>query len=472
MSKCRYSIVASAISVGSSQQAPLPGASAARAKAGEGSPFADLINMALGEVVGRTAPANAPSAQPATGLVTPDSEAASPVADLLSALLEKLAALATDLDEDRPFSEQDLAELGELLAQFQTVMPETGALPALDLDALETLSALAARLGVPVPADADPATGTLDALAGLATKLSGELREQNPALAARLNGFAARLDDFAVEIAASQPVEATPDMRKRLIESETRPSPTTAIGANPDAEPGTTEASRAAYETAQAQAAADKSASREQAQPNAPAKPAPNAAPAAAPQQAPITTDPTANTETPDGLTISAQQPAQASNVQLAARPEAAAYHRPDPQINLPYVAVEIARHIQNGINRFEIRLNPPELGRIDVRMEIDASGNLTARLAVEKSETLDLLQRDQRALERALADAGVDPGKTELEFSLQQHGQQDKGESERQHWRADGGDAGEVLPANASPAAPGQLYRGFARLDAVNLWV
>ena len=49
-------------------------------------------------------------------------------------------------------------------------------------------------------------------------------------------------------------------------------------------------------------------------------------------------------------------------------------------------------------------------------------AGQVNARLTVERAETLDLLQRDQRALERALAQAGLDASKTNLEFSLKQN--------------------------------------------------
>ena len=51
----------------------------------------------------------------------------------------------------------------------------------------------------------------------------------------------------------------------------------------------------------------------------------------------------------------------------------------------LESLAVEIAARAQAGRNRFEIRLDPPELGRIDVRLDIDRSGQVTSRLVVEQ---------------------------------------------------------------------------------------
>jgi flagellar hook-length control protein FliK len=81
-------------------------------------------------------------------------------------------------------------------------------------------------------------------------------------------------------------------------------------------------------------------------------------------------------------------------------------------------LGVEIAARARDGKNRFEIRLDPPDLGRIDVRLDVDRQGHVTSRLVVERSETLDLLKRDAPSLERALQSAGL---KTDggLEFSL-----------------------------------------------------
>ncbi len=82
-------------------------------------------------------------------------------------------------------------------------------------------------------------------------------------------------------------------------------------------------------------------------------------------------------------------------------------------------LAVEIAARAQAGGNRFEIRLDPPELGRIDVRLDVDRSGQVTSRLVVEKAETLDLLRRDAAELERALQQAGLKTAENGMQFTL-----------------------------------------------------
>lgn len=83
-------------------------------------------------------------------------------------------------------------------------------------------------------------------------------------------------------------------------------------------------------------------------------------------------------------------------------------------------IALQIARNVQKGINRFDIRLDPPELGRIDVRMEVQKDGHVAAHMTVEHASTLDLLQRDARALQQALSDAGLQADSDSLSFSLQ----------------------------------------------------
>ena len=93
--------------------------------------------------------------------------------------------------------------------------------------------------------------------------------------------------------------------------------------------------------------------------------------------------------------------------------------------VPLSGLAVEISANAKAGNSRFEIRLDPPDLGRIDVRLDVDRNGQVTSRLFVEKSETLDLLRRDAPQLQQALQDAGLKTGDSGLQFSLRDQNQQ-----------------------------------------------
>ena len=131
-------------------------------------------------------------------------------------------------------------------------------------------------------------------------------------------------------------------------------------------------------------------------------------------------------------------------------------------------VAAAIARNLQNGQTRFQVRLDPPELGRVDVSMKVGTDGAVQAHLIVERPETLDMFLRDQRSLERALEAAGLSTGSDGLQFSLKQdQGQQfgsfdrdrpDNGRTSNSNTEEDdiAGDQGLTSELYVSPASSG----------------
>jgi len=189
-----------------------------------------------------------------------------------------------------------------------------------------------------------------------------------------------------------------------------------------------------------------------------------------------LAADPSPNSQPQPAASPVAAAAAAAVAANVAGKSVHAAYQVPVQQINLPQVAFEVVRQVQAGNSRFQIRLDPPELGRIDVRLDVDRGGNVNARMVVERSETLDLMQRDQRTLERALAQAGLDTSKTNLEFSLRQNpfGQQGGGNGH-------GDDKGTLLRNSGDVAGAVEsvpelttqtLYRGSTSASGVNLFV
>ena len=163
------------------------------------------------------------------------------------------------------------------------------------------------------------------------------------------------------------------------------------------------------------------------------------------------------------------QQQAARADAVAAPRVVQTGYQTSQQQLNLPQIAFELARQTSEGNTRFQIRLDPAELGRIDVQLEIDKSGQVNARLYVEKAETLDLMQRDQRGLEKALHQAGLDGAKTNLEFSLKHNGGGDTGQQGRQHQGrfASGGQA-QVDLTDIPPTI--NLYRASLTASGVNI--
>jgi flagellar hook-length control protein FliK len=138
-----------------------------------------------------------------------------------------------------------------------------------------------------------------------------------------------------------------------------------------------------------------------------------------------------ANAATP-AIAPAVQSPATAFALQVGPASQAA---DTSLQPNVQAIAVSIAAQAQPGSKQFNIRLDPPELGRVDVRLMVDSTGKAQAHLAVDKPQTLELLQRDSGTLARALKDSGVQLNNNGLQFSLkgqdrQSGGDQSKGRS------------------------------------------
>lgn len=82
-------------------------------------------------------------------------------------------------------------------------------------------------------------------------------------------------------------------------------------------------------------------------------------------------------------------------------------------------LGVAIARKALEGVNKFELRLDPPEMGRLDVSLEVDDAGNVRAHIRAERPEALELLQREAKGMEQALRQAGLSLDQSSLSFSL-----------------------------------------------------
>jgi flagellar hook-length control protein FliK len=131
---------------------------------------------------------------------------------------------------------------------------------------------------------------------------------------------------------------------------------------------------------------------------------------------------------TPDSLAVPANAAAPAIS-RAPANQAAAPTSAPSgaPLVQIAGLAVQTAAHALAGKSRFDIRLDPPELGRIDVRLDIDHDGKVTSHLVVERQETLDVLRRDAPQIERSLQQAGLKTSDDALQFTLrdQSFGQQ-----------------------------------------------
>ena len=83
-------------------------------------------------------------------------------------------------------------------------------------------------------------------------------------------------------------------------------------------------------------------------------------------------------------------------------------------------LSIRLAHAAASGQRAIQVHLHPSELGSIDVKMQWQGD-RLTAQFTVDRPETLDMLRRDQPALERSLSQAGVNVDAGSLSFSLRQ---------------------------------------------------
>jgi flagellar hook-length control protein FliK len=90
------------------------------------------------------------------------------------------------------------------------------------------------------------------------------------------------------------------------------------------------------------------------------------------------------------------------------------------------HLAAQITRRFDAGQTSFEVRLDPAELGRVDVRIDMTRNRGVHATISADSAMTLAELARASKDLERALADAGLDLAEGGLSFSLNDPGQQD----------------------------------------------
>ncbi|MHC4944470.1 MAG: flagellar hook-length control protein FliK [Planctomycetota bacterium] len=101
----------------------------------------------------------------------------------------------------------------------------------------------------------------------------------------------------------------------------------------------------------------------------------------------------------------------------------------------------QIRVRLDPGKNEARIRLHPPELGEIKIHLVMEER-SLTVRMEVNESLTRALLERDVQQLKAALAEAGIDVGRFEID--------QGRERSSRQNNRS-AADAPETGPADGS---------------------
>lgn len=138
-------------------------------------------------------------------------------------------------------------------------------------------------------------------------------------------------------------------------------------------------------------------------------------------------------------------------------------------------ISVQMNKAISEGRDRFTVKLSPAELGRIEIKIDMASDGRVTASFHVDQPATFDLLQRDQRGLERMLSDAGLKTDGSSINFNLRGDGQnQQQGGAQAQNNGSGNGSQngfnldGELASDDAAAAGTVEMtwYVGPDRLD------
>ncbi len=105
--------------------------------------------------------------------------------------------------------------------------------------------------------------------------------------------------------------------------------------------------------------------------------------------------------------TLSGAAPAaETRSIDLAGPEPAPLPARAGPETVLA-LAAQMARRLDDGVTRFDLQLNPGDLGRVDVRLEIDAAGGIRAAFTFEDAHAAGELGRRADELQKSLESAG-----------------------------------------------------------------
>lgn len=88
-------------------------------------------------------------------------------------------------------------------------------------------------------------------------------------------------------------------------------------------------------------------------------------------------------------------------------------------------ISLMASRH-QNGDSEMRIKMDPPELGNVTVKIKFGKDGSAQMHLTAERPETLAMLQRDVASLQKTLQEAGLEVSQDSLSFDLQEQGNSD----------------------------------------------
>lgn len=96
-------------------------------------------------------------------------------------------------------------------------------------------------------------------------------------------------------------------------------------------------------------------------------------------------------------------------------------------------IQLQMKTAVKDGVTRIVMKLEPAELGEVEIKMEIGASGKTGVVISVDRPQTLALLQQDAKQLQQMLTDLGLKTDPNSLSFNLRGGDQQ---QANSQHYK------------------------------------
>jgi flagellar hook-length control protein FliK len=119
-------------------------------------------------------------------------------------------------------------------------------------------------------------------------------------------------------------------------------------------------------------------------------------------------------------------------------------------------VSVQISKQVKDGADTIKIQLKPHEMGKIEIKLEVHTDGRVSATVTADRPETLAMLQKDAKGLEKALEDAGLKPDSSATSFSLKGGEQQQNADRNNNTRSRRGRNRGEAAGEDVSLAGAG----------------
>lgn len=114
--------------------------------------------------------------------------------------------------------------------------------------------------------------------------------------------------------------------------------------------------------------------------------------------------------------------PVTVTPMTVASSPVAQSSYASQTHPAIQTVAAAIAKNAkESGPQTISMRLDPPELGKLQVEMKYKKGDPLKVHVVLEKADTATMFQKDAHALESALKDAGVQLDGSSLSFEFSQ---------------------------------------------------